>query len=163
MAPAGMAVVIIDKSLAGMEFPFTPKLLSYQLMIDEDSKHNTPPCYTIYILGLVLKWLDTQGGVEGMSRIKTIKAQLLYDMLDESVMFTGLADRDARSDMNVTFKTKSAELDAQFVKEAAAAGFESLAGHRVAGGLRASIYNAMPMEGVQKLADFMRDFELKNK
>ena len=163
MAPAGMAVVIIDKNLAGGELAYTPKLLSYRLMIESDSMNNTPPCYTIYMLGLVLKWLDGQGGIEGISKQKAEKAKMLYDLLDDSAMFMGCADKAARSDMNVTFRTGSEELDKKFAKEAAAAGLENLGGHRVVGGLRASIYNAMPMEGVQKLAAFMRDFEVRNK
>lgn len=163
MAPAGMAVVIVDKSLAGKELPFTPKLMSYQTMIDSDSMHNTPPCYTIYMLGLVLKWLDTQGGVQGMEKIKTEKAKILYDYLDESKLFIGCAEKKARSDMNVTFRTNSEELDAQFAKDAAKAGFENLKGHRLVGGMRASIYNAMPTEGVVRLVDYMKDFEAKNK
>ena len=163
MAPAGMAVVIIDKSLAGNELPYTPKLMSYQVNIDNDSMHNTPPCYTIYMLGLVLKWLDAQGGVEGMSKIKAAKSKLLYDVLDDSKMFIGCAEKAARSDMNVTFKSTSEELDDKFVKEATKAGFDNLKGHRNVGGMRASIYNAMPMEGVEKLAKFMRDFEINNK
>lgn len=163
MAPAGMAVVIIDKSLAGKELPFTPKLMSYQTMIESDSMHNTPPCYTIYMLGLVLKWLDAQGGIQGMEQIKTAKAKLLYDYLDESKLFKGCAEKEARSDMNVTFRTKSEELDAKFAKDAAKAGFENLKGHRLVGGMRASIYNAMPMEGVARLVDFMKDFEINNK
>ena len=162
MAPAGMAVVILDKELAGHELAFTPKLLGYQLMIDTDSMHNTPPCYTIYMLGLVLKWLDTQGGVEGMEKIKSEKAKILYDVLDDSKMFIGCAEKSVRSDMNVTFRTTSEELDAKFVKEVTKAGFENLKGHRNVGGMRASIYNAMPMEGVLALAAFMREFEMRN-
>ena len=161
MAPAGMAVVIIDKDLAGNELAITPKLLSYELMIDSDSMNNTPPCYTIYMLGLMLKWLDGQGGVEGMRKNKAEKSAILYNTLDESDFFNGCAQVTARSGMNVTFKTKSEELDDRFAKEAAAAGLENLKGHRSVGGLRASIYNAMPIEGVQKLAAFMRDFEMK--
>jgi len=163
MGPAGMAVVIMDKELAGGELPITPKLMGYQLMIESDSMNNTPPCYTIYMLGLVLKWLETQGGVAGMSKIKADKAKLLYDALDDSSFFTGCAEPGARSDMNVTFRAGSEELDEKFAKEAAAAGFENLKGHRNVGGLRASIYNAMPVEGVQKLVLFMRDFEVKNR
>ncbi|MCL1835470.1 MAG: 3-phosphoserine/phosphohydroxythreonine transaminase [Oscillospiraceae bacterium] len=162
MAPAGMAVVIIDKTLAGAELPITPKLLGYRLMIDSDSMNNTPPCFTIYMLGLVLKWLDAQGGVEGMSKLKAAKAQILYDVLDDSKMFRAIAEKEARSDMNVTFRTASDELDAKFVKEAKQNCLETLAGHRNVGGLRASIYNAMPAEGVEKLAAFMREFETKN-
>lgn len=163
MAPAGMAVVIIDKKLAGKELPITPKLMSYQIMIDSDSMHNTPPCYTIYMLGLVLKWLEKQGGVEGMEKIKTEKAKILYDYLDESKLYKGCASKEARSDMNVTFRTGNEDLDAAFAKEATKAGFENLKGHRSVGGMRASIYNAMPMEGVKKLVEFMKDFETKNK
>ena len=159
MAPAGAVVVIIDKSLLGNEHPLTPKLMSYKLMVESDSMHNTPPCYTIYILGLVLKWLDTQGGIEGMARIKAEKAKILYDVLDESKLFVGCAEKASRSDMNVTFRTTSEELDDKFIKEALKAGFDNLKGHRVVGGMRASIYNAMPTEGVQQLAAFMRDFE----
>jgi phosphoserine aminotransferase len=162
MAPAGMAVVIIDKSLAGRELPITPKIMSYAVAIDKDSMDNTPPCYTIYMLGLVLKWLDTQGGVEGMEKLKSEKAKLIYDVLDDSKLFQGCADRDARSDMNVTFRTASEELDAKFVKESTAAGFDNLKGHRNVGGMRASIYNAMPVEGVIALAQFMKDFERNN-
>jgi len=162
MAPAGAAVVILDKSLAGNEHPLTPKLMSYKVNIDGDSMHNTPPCYTIYMLGLVLKWLDTQGGVEGMEKIKTAKAKIIYDVLDESKMFIGCAEKEARSDMNVTFRSESEDLDNKFIKAATTAGFDNLKGHRVLGGMRASIYNAMPTEGVEKLALFMRDFEKNN-
>jgi len=162
MAPAGCAVVILDKSLAGKEHPLTPKLMSYQVNIDGDSMHNTPPCYTIYMLGLVLKWLDSQGGIEGMQKIKAAKAKLIYDVLDSSNMFVGCAEKEARSDMNVTFKTESEELDNKFVKAATAAGFDNLKGHRSVGGMRASIYNAMPTEGCEKLAEFMRKFEKEN-
>ena len=163
MAPAGMAVVIIDKDLAGEELAITPKLLSYELMIDSDSMNNTPPCYTIYMLGLVLKWLDDQGGIKAISKLKAEKAKILYDILDDSRFYTGCAEKAARSDMNVTFRTPGEELDDRFAKEAAAAGFENLKGHRNVGGLRASIYNAMPAEGVQKLASFMREFEMRNR
>jgi phosphoserine aminotransferase len=137
--------------------------MSYQTMIDTDSMHNTPPCYTIYMLGLVLKWLETQGGIPGMEKIKTEKAKLLYDFLDESALFKGCAQKDAHSDMNVTFRTGSEELDALFVKESSSAGFANLKGHRKVGGMRASIYNAMPAEGVASLVKFMKDFEVKNK
>ena len=163
MAPAGMAVVIIDKKLAGNELPFTPKIMSYKTTIEKDSMDNTPPCYTIYMLGLVLKWLEAQGGVAGMEQIKSAKAKLIYDVLDASAMFKGTAEAAARSDMNITFNTGNDELDAKFVKEATAAGFDNLKGHRNVGGMRASVYNAMPVEGVEKLAAFMKDFEVKNK
>jgi len=162
MAPAGVAVVIINKELAGNEHPLTPKLMNYQVMIDSNSMHNTPACYTIYVLGLVLKWLEKQGGLEAMVKNKVERAGYLYDLLDESKMFIGCAEKDARSYMNVTFRTASEELDAQFIKEAKAAGFDTLKGHRAVGGMRASIYNAMPIEATQKLAAFMREFETKN-
>ena len=163
MGPAGAAVVIIEKSLAGSEHPLTPRLLSYQTMIQSDSMHNTPPCYTIYMLGLVLNWIDSQGGVAGIEKIKAEKAKLLYDVIDESSLYTGFSEKASRSDMNVTFKTSNKEQDAMFVKEAANAGMVNLKGYRDVGGIRASIYNAMPTEGVIKLAQFMRDFEMKNK
>ncbi|MCL2819823.1 MAG: 3-phosphoserine/phosphohydroxythreonine transaminase [Oscillospiraceae bacterium] len=163
MAPAGAAVVIINKDLAGNELPLTPKLLSYKVMIDSDSMQNTPPTYTIYMLGLVLKWLEKQGGVAAMAKLKAERSKFIYDVLDDSKMFIGCAEKDSRSDMNVTFRTASEELDDKFIKEAKAAGFDTLKGHRAVGGMRASIYNAMPIEGTQKLAAFMRDFEVKNK
>lgn len=162
LAPAGMAVVIIDKALAGKQLAYTPKIMTYQVAIDKDSMDNTPPCYTIYMLGLMLKWLDSQGGVEGMEKIKSKKAGILYDVLDSSKLYIPVADKAARSDMNVTFRTGNDELDAKFVKEATEAGFVNLKGHRKTGGMRASIYNAMPMEGVEKLADFMTAFEKNN-
>ncbi len=162
MAPAGMAVVIVDKSLAGKELPYTPLMLSYKTMIDKDSMYNTPPCYTIYMLGLVLKWVDANGGLEGMEMLRGIRSGMLYDFLDESRLFKGIASKEARSGMNVTFRTDDKDLDALFVKEAAAAGLTNLAGHRIAGGMRASIYNAMPIEGVRALVDFMKDFEAKH-
>ena len=163
MAPAGMAVVFVDKALCGKALPITPKIMDYQIMIDKDSMMNTPPCYTIYMLGLVLKWVDKQGGIEGLQEIKKAKAKLLYDVLDESSLFKGHADKESRSDMNVTFRTGNEELDAKFVKEATDAGFVNVKGHRNVGGMRASIYNAMPMEGAKALADFMREFEIRNK
>ncbi len=163
MGPAGVAVVIVDKALAGKELACTPKLLSYQKMMDGDSMVNTPPCYTIYMLGLVFKWLLALGGVEAIEKIKADKAKLLYDYLDESALFKGHAQKEARSDMNVTFRTGDADLDAAFIKASTAAGFENLKGHRLVGGMRASIYNAMPAEGVKALVDFMKQFEANHK
>ena len=163
MAPAGMAVVIIRKDLIGTELPITPKILSYKTFAEKDSMPNTPPCYTIYMLGLVLKWVDAQGGLAGMEKLKKERAALLYDVIDSSSLFKGCAEKQARSDMNVTFRTGNEELDAQFVKEATAAGFANVKGHRNVGGMRASIYNAMPVEGAKALADFMRDFEARNR
>ena len=162
MAPAGLTVVIVRKDLAGHELPFTPKMLGYQIMIEKDSMYNTPPCWCIYMLGLVLEWLEAQGGVEGMEAIKHGKAQMLYDAIDSSKHFTCAVEKAARSDMNVVFRTGSEELDAKFVSEATAAGFTNLKGHRNVGGMRASIYNAMPVEGVEKLCDFIRAFDKNN-
>ena len=161
MAPAGLTVVILDKALAGRERAITPLMLSYQLMIDKDSMYNTPPCWNIYMLGLVLDWLAEQGGVEGMERIKHAKAKLLYDYLDESRLFRPCAQPGSRSDMNVTFRTGDDALDAEFVKFAASRGLVNVKGHRLAGGMRASLYNAMPAEGVAKLVETMKEFEVQ--
>ena len=162
MAPAGLTVVIIREDLAGHELPYTPLMMNYQTMIDKDSMYNTPPCWCIYMLGLVLDWLEEQGGVPGMEKIKHQKAQMLYDVIDSSRLFTAAALPGSRSDMNVTFRTGSEELDAKFVAESVKAGFSNLKGHRKVGGMRASIYNAMPMEGVEKLCDFIRAFDKNN-
>ena len=162
MAGAGLTVAIVREDLAGHALPITPVMLDYAAQIKGDSMHNTPPTYNIYILGLVLDWLIKQGGVEGMEKIKGAKAKLLYDVLDNSKLYLPHARKDSRSDMNVTFRTPSEELDAQFVKEATALGLCNVKGHRSVGGMRASIYNAMPVEGVEKLAAFMKDFEARN-
>lgn len=162
MAPAGVTVVIIDKSLAGHELPFTPLMMSYETMINKDSMYNTPPCWCIYMLGLTLDWLQEQGGVSGMEAIKHEKAKMVYDIIDNSKLYKGCARMDSRSDMNVTFRTGDADLDALFAKEAQAKGLMNLKGHRVAGGMRASLYNAQPMEGVKALVEFMKDFEVKH-
>ena len=159
MAPAGLTVVIIDRSLAGHERAVTPLMLSYQRMIEKDSMYNTPPCYNIYLLGLVLDWLEEQGGVAGMERIKRERAKLVYDYLEESRLFHPCALPGSRSDMNVTFRTGSAETDAAFVAFSLEKGLRNLKGHRVAGGMRASLYNAMPMEGVIRLVEVMKEFE----
>lgn len=161
LAPAGLTIVIIRDDLLGHELPYTPMMLGYKLMAEKDSMYNTPPCWCIYMLGLVLEWLESKGGVEGMERIKHAKAQLLYDVLDNSKLFTCAAQPGSRSDMNVTFRSVNEEMDAKFIAEATAAGFVNLKGHRVVGGMRASIYNAMPTEGVEKLAEFIRAFEQK--
>ena len=160
MAPAGLTVVIVDKRLAGKERAETPLMLSYQRMIEKDSMFNTPPCWCIYMLGLVLDWLEKQGGVAGMERLKAERAKKLYDYLDNSKLFHANAQAGSRSDMNVTFRTGSEALDAAFVKGAAEEGLLNLKGHRVTGGMRASIYNAMPMEGVDALLDYMKRFEV---
>jgi len=162
MAPAGLTVVIIKDGLAGHELPCTPLMMNYQTMIDKDSMYNTPPCWCIYMLGLTLDWVEENGGPEGMEQLKWKRANMLYDVLDSSKLFRCHAEKGSRSGMNVTFRTGSEELDAKFVKEATEAGFVNLKGHRKVGGMRASIYNAMPVEGVEKLCDFIRAFEKAN-
>lgn len=163
MAPAGLTVVVIDKSLAGKEMACTPLVMSYKTMIENDSMYNTPPCWNIYILGLVLDWLEKQGGVKGMEQIKTAKAALLYDYLDGSALFKACAEKGSRSDMNVTFRTGDEAKDEEFCKSATKLGLTNLKGHRKVGGMRASIYNAMPIEGVNKLVEFMKEFEVANR
>lgn len=162
LAPAGLTIVIIREDLAGQELPITPAIMNYKSMIDKDSMYNTPPCWCIYMLGLVLDWLEEQGGIPGMETIKHKKAQMLYDVIDSSRLFTCAVEPGSRSDMNVVFRTGSDELDAKFVQESVAAGFTNLKGHRSVGGMRASIYNAMPTEGVEKLCDFIRAFDKNN-
>ena len=162
MAPAGLTVVIIREDLAGEQLPITPAIMNYKSMIDKDSMYNTPPCWCIYMLGLVCDWLESQGGVAGMEKIKHAKAQMLYDVLDSSKLFTVAAQPGSRSDMNVTFRSASEELDAKFVAESVKQGFTNLKGHRSVGGMRASIYNAMPTEGVEKLCDFIKKFDSEN-
>ncbi len=162
MAPAGLTVAVIDRRLAGKELPITPEIMSYQTMIEKDSMLNTPPCWCIYMLGLVLDWLEEQGGIAAMERRKHERAQRLYDYLDESALFTAHALPGSRSEMNVTFRTPSEELDAAFVRGAAARGLLNVKGHRITGGMRASLYNAMPMEGVEALLTYMKEFEVEN-
>ena len=163
MAPAGFAVIIIRDDIAIKPLPFTPKVLDYNMMIKEDSMPNTPPTYNIYILGLVLDWIQELGGLNEMGKINSAKAKILYDFLDSNNFYVAPAQKEARSMMNITFKTASEELDAKFAKESAAAGFANLKGHRLVGGMRASVYNAMPAEGVKKLVEFMDKFEKENK
>lgn len=162
MAPAGLTVVIIDKALCGNALPITPKVMDYKVLVEKDSMLNTPPCWCIYMLGNVLDWLADMGGVTAMEQIKTERAKLLYDCLDDSRLFIPHAERGSRSDMNVTFRTSSAELDAEFVKGASERGLINLKGHRLTGGMRASLYNAMPPEGVKALVDYMKEFEVKH-
>ena len=137
-------------------------MLKYKTQADKDSLYNTPPCYGIYICGKVFKWLKKQGGRAAMKEYNEKKAKILYDFLDESKMFKGTVRKEDRSLMNVPFVTGDKDLDAKFVAEATAAGFVNLKGHRTVGGMRASIYNAMPIEGVEKLVEFMRKFEEEN-
>lgn len=163
VAPAGLTVCIIREDMLGNVRDITPTMLNYQTHIDADSLYNTPPCYTIYICKLVLEWLKNLGGMEEMKKINEKKAGILYDFLDKSEMFKGTVVAEDRSLMNVPFVTGNDDLDAKFVKEATANGFVNLKGHRSVGGMRASIYNAMPTDGVQKLVEFMAKFEAENK
>lgn len=163
IGPAGVVIVIIREDLITEDvLPGTPTMLRYKVHADNNSLYNTPPAYGVYICGKVFKWLKGRGGLAAMKEYNEKKAKLLYDYLDESGMFRGTVRSQDRSLMNVPFVTGSADLDAKFVKEAKAAGLENLKGHRSVGGMRASIYNAMPMEGVEKLVAFMRKFEAEN-
>ncbi len=163
IGPAGVVIVIIREDLITEDtLPGTPTMLKYKTHADNDSLYNTPPCYGIYICGKVFKWLKRMGGLSAMKERNEEKAKLLYDFLDESRLFRGTVAKKDRSLMNVPFVTGNEELDAKFVKEAAAAGFVNLKGHRTVGGMRASIYNAMPREGVEKLVEFMKKFEEEN-
>ena len=164
VGPAGVVIAIIREDLITDDvLPGTPTMLKYKTQADNDSLYNTPPCYGIYICGKVFKWIKNMGGLEVMKQKNEEKAKILYDFLDQSEMFKGTVAKEDRSLMNVPFVTGDADLDAKFVKEAKAAGFENLKGHRSVGGMRASIYNAMPKEGVEKLVEFMKEFEAANK
>ncbi len=163
IGPAGVVIVIIRKDLITEDvLPATPTMLRYKIHADAGSLYNTPPAYGIYICGKVFKWIRKMGGLSAMKEHNEKKAAILYDYLDESRLFRGTVRRQDRSLMNVPFVTGSEELDAAFVKAAKEAGFENLKGHRSVGGMRASIYNAMPLEGVEKLVDFMKEFEAQN-
>lgn len=163
MGPAGLTVVIIRKDLIGEPLEGTPTMLTYSTHSENGSMYNTPPTYAIYICKLVLEWIKNDiGGLEKMKEINVRKAKILYDFLDNSKMFNATVEEGSRSLMNIPFVTGNDELDAKFVKEAAAAGFINLKGHRSVGGMRASIYNAMPEAGVRALVEFMKDFEAKN-
>lgn len=163
IGPAGVVIVIIREDLITEDvLPGTPTMLRYKIHADADSLYNTPPAYGIYICGKVFKWLKKMGGLEAVKERNEKKAKILYDYLDESKLFKGTVRKEDRSLMNVPFITGNEELDAKFVKEAKEAGFENLKGHRTVGGMRASIYNAMPIEGVEKLVEFMKKFEEEN-
>lgn len=162
MGPAGLTVVIIREDLIGNAMDITPTMFNYQTHADNGSMYNTPPTYGIYILGLVLDWVAEKGGLAAMAEINKEKAAILYDFLDESKLFKATVEGKDRSLMNVPFVTGNEELDAKFVAESKKAGFINLKGHRSVGGMRASIYNAMPVEGVKALVDFMRKFEAEN-
>ena len=163
VAPAGVTIVIVREDLLGKARDITPTMLNYQIHADNDSLYNTPPCWCIYICKLVLEWLKENGGIEAMEQKNIEKAKILYDFLDQSELFKGTVVPKDRSLMNVPFVTGNEELDAKFVKEAKAAGFVNIKGHRSVGGMRASIYNAMPKEGVEALVEFMKEFEKNNK
>jgi len=163
IGPAGVVIAIIREDLIPEEVDEkVPTMLQYKIHADNDSLYNTPPAYGIYICGKVFKWIKKMGGLKVMKEKNIEKAQILYDFLDSSNMFKGTVRKEDRSLMNVPFVTGDDELDAKFVAEAKAAGFENLKGHRSVGGMRASIYNAMPKEGVEKLVEFMKKFEAEN-
>ena len=163
IAPAGVTIVIVRKDLLGNALPACPTMLNYAIHAKNDSLYNTPPCFSIYVSMLVFRWLKALGGVKAIQEINEYKAGLLYDFIDNSSLYKNYVNVADRSIMNVPFVTGSEELDAKFVKEATANGFVSLKGHRLVGGMRASIYNAMPVEGVKALIEFMKKFELENK
>ena len=164
IGPAGMVIAIIREDLITEDvLPGTPTMLTYKTHADAGSLYNTPNCFCIYVCGKVFKWLKKMGGLEAMKERNEKKAAILYDFLDQSEMFHGTVEKKDRSLMNVPFVTGDKELDAKFVKESQEAGFENLKGHRTVGGMRASIYNAMPMEGVEALVAFMKKFEEENR
>lgn len=164
MAPAGLTVVIIREDLIGNARDITPTMFNYKVHVENDSMYNTPPCYSIYMCKLVLEWIKNDiGGLVKMRERNAAKAQVLYNFLDNSKLFKAAVQGEDRSMMNVTFVTGNEELDKKFCKEAAAAGFVNLKGHRSVGGMRASIYNAMPPEGIDKLVAFMAEFKKNNK
>ena len=162
MAPAGLTVVIVREDLLGKARPETPSMLDWQLMADNDSMYNTPPCYSIYMAGLVYEWILSIGGLTTMEKMNKEKAALLYDYLDSQDYYIAPVKKEFRSMMNVTFVTGNEDLDKKFPKEAEKAGLMNLKGHRSVGGMRASIYNAMPKEGIEALIAFMKDFAEKN-
>ena len=162
VAPAGLTIVIVREDLIGNARPDTPTVMDYKIMAENDSMKNTPPCWSIYICKLVLEWIKNLGGLSEIKARNEMKAKILYDFLDSSKMFHNPVNPKDRSMMNVTFVAPTDELNAQFVKAAAEAGFVNLKGHRSVGGMRASIYNAMPIEGVEKLVEFMKAFEAAN-
>ncbi len=159
IGPAGVTIVIIREDLIGHATDFTPRMLNYQTHSESNSMYNTPPCYPIYMAGLVFKWLLENGGIIAMEKKNREKASLLYDFLDRSSMFKGTVEKDSRSLMNIPFVTGNDALDSLFIKEAEANNLKTLKGHRTVGGMRASIYNAMPIEGVEALITFMKHFE----
>ncbi|MBQ8475234.1 MAG: 3-phosphoserine/phosphohydroxythreonine transaminase [Clostridia bacterium] len=162
MAPAGVTVVIVREDLLGNARPETPSMLDWNLMAENGSMYNTPPCYSIYIAKLVYEWIESMGGLEAMKAYNEKKCAVLYDYLDSQDYYIAPVEKAFRSMMNVTFVTGDAELDKKFASEAAKAGLSNLKGHRSVGGMRASIYNAMPIEGVEALVEFMKKFAAEN-
>lgn len=162
LGPAGVTVVIIREDLMGNAMDFTPTMLNYEIHAKNNSVYNTPPTFAIYVMGKVFQWVKAQGGVEAIQKVNEKKAALLYDFLDHSQLFKGTVVPEDRSLMNVPFVLPTDELIDKFIKEAKQAGFVNLKGHRTVGGMRASIYNAMPVEGVEKLVAFMKQFEQEN-
>ncbi len=162
IGPAGVTIVIVHDDLVGKARDVTPTMLNYRTHTEKKSLFNTPPCYSIYIAKLVFEWLKQQGGIKTMQAVNQEKSDLIYNMLDNSDFFKGTAEKNSRSIMNVPFVSPSPELDAKFISEAADNGLVTLKGHRSVGGMRASIYNAMPLEGVKKLVAFMKKFETEN-
>lgn len=163
LGPAGVTLVIVREDLIGNAMDITPTMFNYKTHADNGSMYNTPPTYAIYILKLVLEWVKEKGGIAAVQKLNEEKAAILYNFLDNSQLFKGTVVPEDRSLMNIPFVTGNEELDAKFVKEAKAEGFVNLKGHRTVGGMRASIYNAMPKEGVEALVEFMKKFEAENK
>jgi len=162
LGPAGVTLVIVREDLLGNCMDITPTMFNYNIHVENGSMYNTPPTYGIYIMKLVLEWIKEQGGISAIQKINEKKAKILYDFLDSSKMFRGTVVKEDRSLMNIPFVTDSDELNAKFIKEATEKGFVNLKGHRTVGGMRASIYNAMPVEGVEALVEFMKEFEANN-
>ncbi|HTS51756.1 MAG TPA: 3-phosphoserine/phosphohydroxythreonine transaminase [Burkholderiales bacterium] len=162
IGPAGLTIVIVRDDLIGHAAPGTPSTFDYKVQADNDSMYNTPPTYAVYVAGLVFKWLKAKGGLAGIEKINVAKAALLYDLLDSSGLYHSPVAREDRSRMNVPFTLRDAALEEAFLKQAAQHGLVQLKGHRSVGGMRASLYNAMPLEGVKALVEFMRDFERRH-
>ncbi len=162
MGPAGLTIVIVREDLLGVTLPGTPTMFDYKIHADNDSMYNTPPTYAMYIMGLVLEWLKRNGGLIAMEKVNIAKAKLLYDLLDTSDFYHCPVVKTDRSRMNVPFTLKNSALDGTFLQQSQARGLIQLKGHRSVGGMRASIYNAMPIEGVATLVEFMREFEINH-
>jgi phosphoserine aminotransferase len=162
IGPAGLTIVIVRDDLIGQAMPGTPAMLDYKVQADNDSMYNTPPTYSLYIAGLVFQWLKKKGGLAAMEKVNLLKAGMLYEFLDGSRFFSSPVAKDDRSIMNIPFRLKDDALDEEFLKQAKARSLTQLKGHRSVGGMRASIYNAMPLEGVRALVQFMREFEARN-